>query len=74
MQPTPSDRQAATAAFPSGPAPTADDALLNELVRSGCLSQQQAGYSRRVARSLGRTATDVLSLLRLASDVDPCAC
>lgn len=70
MQPTLNERSATLAAPSSGPAPSADDALLNELVRSGCLSLQQAGYSRRVARSLGRTATDVLSLLRLASDVD----
>lgn len=70
MQPPLSDRKAGTTPVAAGVAASADDALLDELVRSRCISVQQAGYGRQVARSLGRTVTDVLNLLRLASDVD----
>jgi len=48
----------------------ADEALLRQLAEMGRLTQQQAEYGRRVARSLGHAMADVLRLLRLASDAD----
>jgi len=54
----------------SAAAPAADQALLAQLQTMGRLSHQQADYARRVARSLAEPASQVLRLLRLASDSD----
>src|SRR3990167_4809602 len=54
----------------SAAAPAADQALLAQLQTMGRLSHQQADYARRVARSLAEPASQVLRLLRMASDSD----
>lgn len=55
---------------PDTAAPTPDEALLQQLLAMGRLTQQQADYARRVARSLAEPASQVLRLLRMAGDSD----
>lgn len=54
---------------PLQPLPS-DEALLIQLGTAGALTRQQADYARRVTRSLGQPATEVLRLLRMVTDTD----
>jgi type II secretory ATPase GspE/PulE/Tfp pilus assembly ATPase PilB-like protein len=47
-----------------------DEALLIQLGTAGALTRQQADYARRVTRSLGQPASEVLRLLRMVTDTD----
>ena len=55
-------------AFPDAIRPQPYEGLLGRLRETGLLSQQQADYAQRVARSLSQPPSEVLRMLQLSTD------